>query len=269
MRMNFFTKRSLLQLLLATATIRHGVVNADADIVEIGGDVGWTEGVCYQNVRQVKVGDTLRFTFGGHDVYRLPTQNHFENCDFSDALLMAGIGRSPFEYQVTASDAEEGTLYFACSVGDHCAGGTQKVTINVMPDLGQSLTELPAPESKVAFGLSAEACADLHMNNDEGSADNMQLDSDCTEPVLQDDGRYYVSCLSPRATLTPGGVINNLFVLHYPYPKDKRVKVGLRTWEFVQDIPDSENGDVAEVPINRKYKNPYKLKHTYSTFSMN
>ena len=77
--------------------------------------------------------------------------------------------------------------------------------------------------------------------------------STCTDPVLQDDGRYYVSCLSPPATLTPGRVINNLFILHYPYPTDRRVVVGQRTWEFVQDVPGATDGSVDFVPVNQLY----------------
>jgi hypothetical protein len=236
--------------LVAAALASPKAVNAA--IIDIGGDIGWMEGICYQNIEQVRVGDILRFAFGGHDVYRLSSKSHFQNCDFSDSLLLAGVGSSPFEYEVTSVDIEGGELYFACSVGDHCAGGTQKVTVKLEPDLGQALTDVQ-PESQVLFGLSAEACAEVHENASEGSSDGMQLDSECSEPVLQEDGRYYVSCLSPRATLTPGGVINNLFILHYPYPKDKRVLVGLRTWEFVQDVQaEGEEIRVEAVPVNRK-----------------
>ena len=240
------TISNLVALLAAT------VGAASAATIDIGGDVGWMEGVCYQNVEQVRVGDILRFTFGGHDVYRLSSKSHFQNCDFSDSLLLAGVGSSPFEYEITDTDVDEGELFFACSVGDHCAGGTQKVIIKMEPDLGQALTDV-TPESQVLFGLSAEACAAAHEGASEGSPDGMQMDSECSEPGLQEDGRYHVSCLSPRATMTPGGVINNLFILHYPYPKDKRVLVGLRTWEFVQDVQaEGDEIRVEPVPINRE-----------------
>ncbi|KAL3942896.1 MAG: hypothetical protein SGARI_000109 [Bacillariaceae sp.] len=231
---------------------------SSAATVDIGGPIGWMEGVCYQNVERVQVGDVLRFTFGGHDVYRLSSEDHFVNCDFSDALMLAGIGASPFEYEVTSEDAAEAEIYFGCSLGDHCAGGNQKVKIQIEPDLGQSLNEVPV-DSLVSFGLSGEACADLHANGSSGDGSSteeggMQMDSDCSEPIIDEDGRYYVSCLSPRATMTPGGVINNLFIMHYPYPKDKRVLIGLRTWEFVQDVA-SEDGEMAvePVPINQLY----------------
>ncbi|KAL3921929.1 MAG: hypothetical protein SGARI_006569, partial [Bacillariaceae sp.] len=252
--------KNLFALLSAAAC---AVGTANAATIDIGGAVGWMEGVCYQNVEQVRVGDVLRFTFGGHDVYRLSGKSHFQSCDFSDSLLLAGIGSSPFEYEVTGADADEGELYFACSVGDHCAGGTQKVTIKIEPDLGQALTD-ETPESQVLFGLSAEACAAAHEGASQESPDGMQMDSECSEPELQEDGRYYVSCLSPRATLTPGGVINNLFILHYPYPKDKRVLVGLRTWEFVQDVQaEGEEVRVEPLKLSQRFSSSSISKELY------
>jgi hypothetical protein len=53
--------------------------------------------------------------------------------------------------------------------------------------------------------------------------------------------------------VTPGGVVNNLYVLQYPYPTDRRVVVGLRTWEFVRDNVTDPEGDVIPVPINELY----------------
>lgn len=153
------------------------------------------------------------------------------------------------------SNGSDGTLYFACSVGDHCMGGTQKVMINLVPYLGQSLEPTGTDTiSKALFGLSGEACAAIHNGQAGEGGDagdvSMSMDSECSEPELMEDGRYHSSCLSPPAVLTPGGVINNLFVMHYPYPKDRRVLVGLRTWEFVMDTPE---GGIEPVPINQLY----------------
>lgn len=64
---------------------------------------------------------------------------------------------------------------------------------------------------------------------------------------------YYTrTCLSGPATLTPGGVINRLFVMHDPFPQDYRVVIGQRTFEFVEGDPDSEEG-ITPVPINQLY----------------
>jgi hypothetical protein len=156
------------------------------------------KGVCYQPVLKAMVGDVLEFSFGGHDVYKLVSKNHFDDCDFSDALLMAAVGQSPYEYTVTEQDAADGALFFSCSVGDHCAGGTQKVQIQIEADMGQALGSRETPVSEVRLGLSAEACAEVQ---DGGNVTvNPALTGECTEPVIQDDGRYYVSCLSPAIT---------------------------------------------------------------------
>lgn len=230
------------------------VTHASAGTIVVGGDREWREGICYENVEKVMVGDVLQFSYAGHDVYRMASSSHFTECDFSDALLLAGFDASPFEYVVTEQDAQDRNLFFACSIGDHCAGGTQKVQVMVEPFLGQSLDSRATPESNVQFGLSPAQCTAVHEGNGEGgtSSSPTALDSTCTEPVLQEDGRYFSTCLSPPATLTPGGVINNLFVMQYPYPKDRRVLVGLRTWEFVADVPGTD-GQVEAVPINQLY----------------
>lgn len=63
---------------------------------------------------------------------------------------------------------------------------------------------------------------------------------------------YNRTCLSGPATLTPGGVINRLFVMQDPFPQDYRVVIGQRTFEFVEGDPDSEEG-ITPVPINQLY----------------
>lgn len=44
-----------------------------------------------------------------------------------------------------------------------------------------------------------------------------------------------------------------MFMVHYPYPKDRRVLVGLRTWEFVYDDPAKDDGSVIPAPSNMLY----------------
>ena len=258
--------RSLLRFLgvaavigaFTASTTSSSSIFADAETIVVGGIRQWQEGICYENIRDVMVGDVLQFNFAGHDVYRLMSSAHFQQCDFSDALVMAEFGSSSHEYTITEQDAQDGVLYFACSIGDHCAGGTQKVQVFVQPYIGQSLSTRQAdasPQSNVQFNLSPAQCAAVHDGSaQDGSNEGpTTLDSTCTDPVLQEDGRWFTSCLSPPATLTPGGVINNLFVMQYPYPTDRRVLVGLRTWEFVADVPDSTTGEVEAVPINQLY----------------
>ena len=223
-----------------------------AETIVIGDDVGWTEGVCYVPVQNAQVGDVLQFNFAGHDVQKLESKQYFDNCDFTGALLLAGVGESPYEYTITEQDGSDGTIFFSCSIGDHCSGGTQKVKVEVEPYMGQSLGGRDAPVSAVQFGQSTESCQDIQYGNTSGDSDSSNDNvGECTEPVLQEDGRYYVSCVSPAVTLTPGGVVNNLYILQYPYPTDRRVVVGLRTWEFVQDDP--VNDGVIPVPINQLY----------------
>jgi len=124
------------------------------------------------------------------------------------------------------------------------------------PVVGQETVEGRNPISQVQFGLSPASCAAVH-NSTEGLSNVMAVDTECTEPVVGDDGRYHTSCLSPPATLTPGGVINNLFMIHYPYPKDQRVVVGQRTWEFVYEDPSVGDGDgekrLIPAPSNQLY----------------
>jgi len=228
-------------------------VGVSAETIVIGGAQGWIEGVCYQPVMKAMVGDVLEFEFGGHDVHQLLSRSSFDDCDFAGALMLAGVGESPYRYEITGDDADEGVLFFACTLGDHCAGGTQKVQVQIEPYLGQNLGDREAPVSEIVTGVSPDRCAEIQDGADAGGQVDQASLSECTDPVLQEDGRYYVSCLSPPATLTPGGVINNLFTLQYPYPRDHRVVVGQRSWEFVQDVPGATDGSIEPVPVNQLY----------------
>ena len=97
-------------LLLLTSTTTQEVQAQPAAgggrVIDIGGDagVGWTEGVCYPPVTGVTAGDVLTFEFAGHDVYQLLSREEFDACDFSQGMLVAGVGASPFQYTVTEED---------------------------------------------------------------------------------------------------------------------------------------------------------------------
>ena len=70
------------------------------------------------------VGDSLLFQWSGypsHNVYRMADEAAFNNCDFSGATNLGDS--SPVEITIT-----ELPVYFACSVGSHCANG-QKLAV--------------------------------------------------------------------------------------------------------------------------------------------
>mmetsp|Transcript_32797 Transcript_32797/g.96678 ORF Transcript_32797/g.96678 Transcript_32797/m.96678 type:complete len:894 (-) Transcript_32797:282-2963(-) len=225
--------------------------------------MGWSDGVCYQRIPHVRPGDTLTFNFGPHDVYKMSTMSHLNLCDFTDAIPIAGVGESPYSYTVTQQDAidsaTEGGIYFSCSVGAHCSSGMQRLTVQVEQPLAVELIEERAqlPTSDYLLGVGESECSMYQSGVEVEGVDFLEqnaLQSECTDPVLGDDGRYHVSCLSGPATLTPGGVMNSARIMHYPYPKDHRVVVGERTWEFVEGDPKPRTLEgVKPVPINQLY----------------
>ena len=230
--------------------------------IAVGSDIGWTDGVCYRPVSRTRPGDTLIFRFGAHDVFKMASERHLDECDFSDSTKLAEVGTAPFEYTVTEQDARDGSIYFACSVGSHCSQGRQRLRVDVEMVLAVELVEerKDLPVSEYVLGLDEMGCSLLQggTTGDTEGQDFLQsnsLRSECSEPELGDDNRFHVSCLSGPATLTPGGVMNSARILHYPYPTDRRVVVGTRTWEFVSGdpIPNSGGRGVVPVPVNQLY----------------
>lgn len=219
--------------------------------------VGWTDGVCYAPIQNVRVGDALQFNFEGHNVYKMATREDFEACNFDSAILLAEIGSTQeLVYQVTQQDAFAGEIYFSCRIGAHCGSGNQKLMVQI-DQMASPIDDMTAPDPPVSRFVSGRAnCEGLTAQDFDTIANAVTdgvMQSTCTEPMIEPDtGRYYSSCLSAPVPMTPGGVVNQLQFLHYPYPTDRRVKVGLRTWEFVADIPDG-SGDVVTVPINQLY----------------
>merc|ERR1712070_740570 len=76
------------------------------------------------------VGDSLVFKYGSsHDVYQMPSETAYNNCDFTSASLVgsstAGSGAG---LSVTCSTP--GDSYYACSTGSHCSSG-QKLKVSV------------------------------------------------------------------------------------------------------------------------------------------
>ena len=223
-----------LLLLLTTPTLVSAVT------ITIGSDLGWTDGLCYRPISHVRPGDVLLFNYGGHDVWRLSSEERMNDCDFSsndenDEIMtrqLAGVGESPYQYVITESDISNGSsLYFACSVGSHCSNGNQRLVVHidqsVLLNMEEPIQERNViPESNYAIGLNDETCAlyqSSTTNIDEtfDFLENNRLQSYCEEAVFdENDGYYKVSCLSGPATLTPGGVMNSARIMHYPYPSE-------------------------------------------------
>ena len=97
-------------------------------------DANWSDGVCYAPITGARIGDTLEFRFGGHNVYRIPSLTAFEECDFSQAELLADSSASSYTHEITREAVEStldgsGSLFFACGIGGHCF--YQKVRVDV------------------------------------------------------------------------------------------------------------------------------------------
>ena len=197
---------------------------------------------------------------------RMASAMHLENCDFTDSILLSPVGSSPYAYTVTDQDARDGEIYFSCSIGSHCSGRMRKLTVKVnraqAVELIEERTKDRLPISEYRLGLTSQEACLAYQSGNSTLADreanfirDNALQSECTDPVLDSDGRYFASCLSGPATLTPGGVMNSARIMHYPYPKDRRVVVGTRTWEFVEGdpIPNSGGMGVIPVPVNQLY----------------
>ena len=91
-------------------------------------EIAWTTGSPYEPLL-VTVGDILHFTWGGtHDVV-IATDGTCDSVSSSTAVL---DNSGDFSVMVT----QPGTTTYACSVGSHCSGGSQIITVNaVWPDV--------------------------------------------------------------------------------------------------------------------------------------
>lgn len=197
-------------------------------------------------------GDRLEFQFAAHNVYKMPSYEAFVDCDFADATLLAQVGEAPFTYTIPEGTNE--VLYFACQVGNHCSAGTQKVQVPVTSFWGGGGGERLSPVSSYVLGASTEECDALQAGvvDESAAAEANRLLAECSdpEPVEGEPNTYFRSCLSGPATLTPGGVINRLFLMYYPFPRDTRVALGQRSFEFVTG--GFEEG-IVPIPVNQLY----------------
>jgi len=249
----------------------------------------WVDGACYLPIKNVRVGDTVEFRFDGHNVHKMKSKESFIACRFgSDDNSELLSNSSPYKYTVTAedaqltslstsidevaSDAPYRSLYFACSVGAHCLG-KQRVRIDVDIDFGEMTSatistraqkEESPPDlsrgesvSKFLLNVNDETCSRIQNGDvNESEIETIEhIESTCAESVKEvaDDGKetWFRSCLSPPFTLTPGGVVNNAVVVHYPFPTDHRVVLGNRIWEFVMgDLDNLQSAPVKQLYIH-------------------
>lgn len=79
---------------------------------------------------EVHKGDLVQFDWdGSHDVYLLPSQQAFADCDFTNAVKLGAVtGLRIHTGRLDCGD----TYYFACRIGDHCQGGMMKLAMHVM-----------------------------------------------------------------------------------------------------------------------------------------
>ena len=82
----------------------------------------------------------FRYYSVSHNVWRMPSAEAFDACDFSAAFELfsathggvaeADVARLGYANVYEAQLDTAGTMYFACEVGDHCAKG-QKIAVSV------------------------------------------------------------------------------------------------------------------------------------------
>lgn len=230
-------------------------------------EANWSNGVCYAPIDGTQIGDTLEFRYSylTHNVYRMPNLRAFEECDFSQAILLADSSRSSYIHKITLEDAEgniegAGSLFFACKVGAHCYG-SQKIRVNVVAEERKSDgTVANVPESKFAIGVSKELCEMVQRGEKNLSGVDNRSETSCSDPVVSTDVSYgktrklfSTTCLSKPFTMTPGGVINQATFVHFPYPTENRVLLGNRSWEIVQGDPNENMGGLQSVNVNQLY----------------
>ena len=96
-------------------------------------DISWTSGGDYSEPLDAARGETLQFLFipSFHNVYRMPTKEAFDNCNFNEATFVGFL--PPVWYTIT--EAEGDVLYFACKKYEHCKDKDQKIQVNVLGDI--------------------------------------------------------------------------------------------------------------------------------------
>ena len=90
--------------------------------------IDWKPGMASTETKQtVALGTEVVFKWSGfHNVYKLPDKDAFDACDLSKATKLVSYDQGPYTYKASS----EGSFYFACGVGIHCAY-RQKLALTV------------------------------------------------------------------------------------------------------------------------------------------
>ncbi|XP_016651838.1 PREDICTED: umecyanin-like isoform X2 [Prunus mume] len=137
-----------LLLVVAVALLK----GAAADNYTVGDDLGWTippaGSIAYKtwaNKKSFQIGDTIVFNWtGNHNVGGVASKEEYDKC--TDPGIVFGPG---VRIEINSTD----TLYFICTVGDHCERG-QKVTITVGSAANNSSPPPPPPPPSYASSLT-------------------------------------------------------------------------------------------------------------------
>ncbi|CAK9218201.1 unnamed protein product [Sphagnum troendelagicum] len=82
----------------------------------------WAKGITF------RVGDVLQFVYNpeSHDVYQLPNETAYANCDISSPIASKFSGNDSFPL------TSVGDFYYACGIPTHCAVYGMKLSIQVV-----------------------------------------------------------------------------------------------------------------------------------------
>ena len=79
----------------------------------------------------ISLGDEVMFIWSGmHNVYKFSDKAAFDDCDFSQAILLAPKTEDTYRYKAN----QVGKVYFSCEIPGHCEFG-QKLELTVLPGI--------------------------------------------------------------------------------------------------------------------------------------
>lgn len=109
-----------------------GKMKLQIDVVErVPINITWTLGANLVNFTPIGTLDTVIFKFnaGSHNVYQFLDEEHFTNCNFTEAQELSDSGAADFMFVGNVDQ----TVFFGCSIngGVHCTTGGMKVKIVV------------------------------------------------------------------------------------------------------------------------------------------
>ncbi|CAM6008132.1 unnamed protein product [Sphagnum balticum] len=102
----------------------------------------WAKGITF------RVGDVLQFVYNAesHNVYQLPNETAYTNCDFSSPITTKDSGNDSFPL------TSVGNFYYACEVPTHCSTYGMKLSVQVVaassgspPPASPPTASAPAP----------------------------------------------------------------------------------------------------------------------------